>query len=155
MNFRLTTLCFLVCATFASAEGPITPVISKNIPYVTHGHERQKLDLFVPSDAPASCPLLVWIHGGAWKEGSKEKIHGAGSTGLLSSRLTLEGPLVKNKSSFLISARRTYFDLLTKPLLPANSRGGYYFYDLNAKVNYEFSKKNKIYLSGYFGKDKF
>lgn len=89
------------------------------------------------------------------KEGNKEKIHGAAGIGLLSSRLTLEGPIVKNKSSFLVSARRTYFDILAKPFLPQEVRGGYYFYDLNAKVNYEFSKKNKIYLSGYFGKDKF
>lgn len=90
------------------------------------------------------------------KDGSKEKLHGEGGIGLISSRLTLEGPLVKGKSSFLVSARRTYLDLLVRPFLkPEDGIGGYYFYDLNAKLNYDFGQKNKLFLSGYFGKDKF
>ena len=92
------------------------------------------------------------------KEGNKEKLHGEGGGGLISSRLTLEGPLVKNKSSFLISGRRTYLDLLARPIIAAQSdggTGGYYFYDLNAKVNYDFGRKDKVYLSGYFGQDRF
>ncbi|MBN1108142.1 MAG: TonB-dependent receptor [Bacteroidales bacterium] len=91
------------------------------------------------------------------KEGNKEKWHGEGGIGLISSRLTLEGPLVKNKSSILVSGRRTYADVILSPILKATEEtdAGYYFYDLNAKVNYDFGRKNKLYLSGYFGKDKF
>ena len=89
------------------------------------------------------------------KDGNKEKLHGQVGIGLISSRLTLEGPIRKGKSSFLISARRTYFDVLARPLMPADEKGGYYFYDLNAKLNYDFGRRNKLYLSGYFGKDKF
>jgi hypothetical protein len=98
------------------------------------------------------------------KEGNKEKLHGEGGIGLIASRLTLEGPLTKKKSgagssSFLVSGRRTYLDLLARPLIRAESKGeamaGYFFYDLNAKVNYDFGRKDKVYLSGYFGRDKF
>jgi hypothetical protein len=89
------------------------------------------------------------------KEGNKEKLHGEGGIGLISSRLTLEGPLKKGKSSFLISGRRTYADLLIRPFMPKGEAGGYYFYDLNTKVNYDFGRKNKLYLSGYFGQDRF
>src|SRR6218665_1502300 len=96
------------------------------------------------------------------KEGSKDKLHGEGGIGLISSRLTLEGPLVKGKSSFLISGRRTYIDFLAAPLIAQQQQGeiskvkpGYYFYDLNAKVNYDLGAKDKLYLSGYFGRDKF
>ena len=87
------------------------------------------------------------------KDGSKEKLHGEGGIGLLSSRLTLEGPLSKGKSSFLISGRRTYFDLLTMPLMPKEEKMGYRFYDLNAKLNFDLGKNDKLYLSGYFGND--
>jgi len=96
------------------------------------------------------------------KEGAKDKLHGEGGIGLISSRLTLEGPLVRNKSSFLVSARRTYIDVLAAPLIAQQQTGssskvkpGYYFYDLNAKVNYDFGQKNKLYVSGYFGQDRF
>lgn len=91
------------------------------------------------------------------KEGNKEKWHGEGGIGLISSRLTLEGPLAKNKSSILLSGRRTYADVILSPILKATEEtdAGYYFYDLNAKVNYDFGRKNKLYLSGYFGKDRF
>jgi outer membrane cobalamin receptor len=91
------------------------------------------------------------------KEGNKEKWHGEGGIGLISSRLTIEGPLVKNKASVLISGRRTYADLIMRPVLKAldEDNTGYYFYDFNAKINYDFGRKNKLYLSGYFGKDKF
>jgi len=89
------------------------------------------------------------------KDGNKEKIHGEGGIGLIASRLTLEGPILKNKSSFIFSARRTYSDLLMRPFIPSDLKAGYYFYDLNTKLNYEFSTKNKLYLSGYFGQDRF
>lgn len=89
------------------------------------------------------------------KDGNRESVKGSVGIGLISSRFTLEGPIKKNKSSFLISARRTYIDALIYPFLPDNAKGGYYFYDLNAKVNYDIDRKNKIYISGYFGRDKF
>lgn len=88
------------------------------------------------------------------KEGNKEEWHGEGGIGLISSRMTLEGPIKKGKSSILISGRRTYADLIMYPFL-GEEKIGYYFYDLNAKINYDFGRKNKIYLSGYFGNDKF
>jgi hypothetical protein len=87
------------------------------------------------------------------KEGNKEKFHGEGGIGLLSSRLTVEGPLVKNKSSFLIAGRRSYFDLISKPFMSASSKTGYTFYDINAKANWDFSSRDKIYISTYFGND--
>ncbi|MFO0357763.1 MAG: TonB-dependent receptor [Sphingobacteriaceae bacterium] len=89
------------------------------------------------------------------KDGNKEKIHGEAGIGLISSRLTLEGPILKDKCSFLVSARRTYIDALIYPFLKPEAKGGYYFYDLNAKVNYVFNDKDRLFLSGYFGKDKF
>jgi hypothetical protein len=89
------------------------------------------------------------------KEGDMNKFKGEAGIGLISSRLVLEGPLKKDKSSFLFSARRTYIDALIAPFMKGDERGGYYFYDMNAKVNYILSEKDRIYLSGYFGKDKF
>jgi hypothetical protein len=91
------------------------------------------------------------------KEGDKEKFKGEYGIGLLSSRVTIEGPIVKNKASFLLSGRRTYADVLAQPILKAfgESPAGYYFYDMNAKVNYQINDRNSIYLSGYFGRDKF
>ena len=91
------------------------------------------------------------------KDGNKKKFSGTGGIGLISSKLTLEGPIKKDTSSFILSARRTYIDILTKPYLDTTefAGNGYYFYDLTAKFNYQFSDKNQIFLSGYFGKDVF
>lgn len=88
------------------------------------------------------------------KEGSKQEVRGEGSVGLLASRLTLEGPIKKDRSSFIISGRRTYVDLLAKPFTKDNYKVGYYFYDLNTKLNYIFNDRNRLYLSAYSGKDK-
>ncbi len=89
------------------------------------------------------------------KDGSKEKISGEAGIGILSSRLTLEGPIKKGKSSFLVSGRRTYLDLLTLPFQRKDEKFGYFFYDFNAKTSFILNDKNKLYISGYFGKDKF
>jgi len=91
------------------------------------------------------------------KDGNNQSFHGSGGIGLIASRLTLEGPIVKNKSSFIVSGRRTYFDVIAKPFINNSDAAGsgYYFYDLNAKVNYRFSDKDHLYLSGYFGRDVF
>lgn len=90
------------------------------------------------------------------KEGNNQSFHGEGGIGLIASRLTLEGPIKKNISSFMVSARRTYLDVLMKPFVKERFKGtGYYFYDLNAKLNYRLSDKDRIFISGYFGRDVF
>jgi hypothetical protein len=92
------------------------------------------------------------------KDGNKEKLHGEAGIGLLSSRITLEGPVKKGKSSFLVSGRRTYIDVISQPFILAANNGsmaGYFFYDFNAKYNHTIDSLNRIYVSGYFGKDKF
>jgi len=92
------------------------------------------------------------------KEGNNQSFHGSGGIGLIASRLTLEGPIKKNKASFIVSGRRTYVDVITEPFISKSSPfygSRYYFYDLNAKVNYKFSDKDHLYLSGYFGRDVF
>ena len=93
------------------------------------------------------------------KEGNKNGIHGDAGIGIIASRLTLEGPFKKGKeSSFMVSGRRTYIDILARPIIKAQSDGlntGYYFYDFNAKANFKLTNKDHLYLSGYTGDDKF
>ncbi|MEY3398224.1 MAG: hypothetical protein RL220_818 [Bacteroidota bacterium] len=93
------------------------------------------------------------------KDGNKEKLTGEVGVGIISSRFTLEGPVKKGKSSFLLSGRRTYIDILLQPFILSASEGdgtgGYYFYDFNAKFHQILDDKNKLYVSGYFGKDRF
>lgn len=90
------------------------------------------------------------------KEGNMKEIHGAGGIGILSSRLMLEGPIVKERGSFMVAGRRSYADLFL-PLSPdtAVQDSKMYFYDLNAKGNYVINKNNRVFLSGYFGRDVF
>ncbi len=87
-------------------------------------------------------------------DGNDQKYAVNGGIGLISSRLNIEGPIVKNKGSFTISGRRTYADLFLF-LAPDTSirKAKLYFYDLNAKASYELNERNKIFLSGYFGRD--
>lgn len=91
------------------------------------------------------------------KEGNNEKLRGEGAIGLVSSKLTLEGPIKNERTTFLFSGRRTYIDLLARPLIKSATDGdeiaGYYFYDLNGKINHKFSNRDRVYLSGYFGND--
>ncbi len=92
------------------------------------------------------------------KEGNMKEFKTQGGISLIASRLTIEGPLKKDTSSFILSGRRTYVDVLIKPFVADTSPfagSGYYFYDLNAKVNYRLSDKDRIFLSGYFGRDVF
>jgi hypothetical protein len=90
------------------------------------------------------------------KEGNNKTFHLQGGIGLISTRLTFEGPLVKNKMSFMVSGRRTYADLFLKLSHDKKLRDNrLYFYDLNTKVNFSPNEKNHFFLSGYFGKDVF
>lgn len=90
------------------------------------------------------------------KEGNNKKLELSGGIGSISSRLTVEGPIKKDESSFILSGRRTYADLFLK--LSGNEdlkNNTLYFYDFNAKANYKLNDNNKLFLSGYFGRDRF
>jgi hypothetical protein len=86
------------------------------------------------------------------REGSNKTFKGEGGIGLLFSRLTLEGPIKKEKLNFLISGRRSYFDLAF-PLFESLKNNKVYFYDLNSKLSWNINKNNRLYASGYFGAD--
>ena len=89
-------------------------------------------------------------------DGNNQKYHVSGGLGLISSKLNIEGPIQKDKSSFLITARRTYADIYLKlSSVESERKSKLYFYDLNAKMNYTLGKKDRLYLSGYFGRDVF
>ncbi len=90
------------------------------------------------------------------KEGNAKKFSGQGGIGFIFSRLTLEAPLIKDKASFIIAARRSYIDVLAKPFLSGDFKDAkFYFYDLTAKANYKINNRNTVFLSGYFGRDVF
>ncbi len=98
------------------------------------------------------------------KEGNMKEFHGSASIGLIGAKLLLEGPIIKDRTSFLVSARRTYADILSYPVqYMVNKRNhqstgsyfGYFFHDLNAKINHKFSDKSRLYFSTYAGKDEF
>ncbi|EOZ91599.1 TonB-dependent receptor [Indibacter alkaliphilus LW1] len=87
-------------------------------------------------------------------EGNSKKLQVKGGIGLLSSRLTVEGPIQKDKTSFLLAGRRSYMDVFTKLSGDEELKNNnLYFYDFNAKVNHKFSDKDRIFLSYYSGKD--
>jgi len=95
------------------------------------------------------------------KEGNAKEFKGQGSIGLVASKLTLEGP-IDDKTSFMVSGRRTYIDVLARPFIQAELREsgltggtGYFFHDINAKINRKLSDKDKLYASFYTGLDKF
>lgn len=87
------------------------------------------------------------------KDGNSKQFETSGGIGLLSSRLNFEGPIKKGKGSFIVSGRRTYFDLFLK-FSDKTKNTQAYFYDLNVKANYNISAKDKLFLSGYFGQDR-
>ena len=91
-------------------------------------------------------------------EGNYKRFKAKGGIGAISSRLTLEGPIVKDKGSFIVSARRTYLDVIMKAAIKDDSPfagTSYYFYDFNLKANYKLGDKDKLFLSGYYGRDEF
>ncbi len=87
------------------------------------------------------------------REGNKKRFSGQGGVGLITSQLTLEGPLKHDEASFILSGRRTYFDWLVRPFLPKSVKTNYIFYDLNAKLNWQLGPKDHFYLSAFRGND--
>jgi hypothetical protein len=88
------------------------------------------------------------------KDGNSKEMEVSGGIGLISSKLTIEAPIVKNKGSFIISGRRTYADMFLKLSSDEKQRdASLYFYDLNLKANYQINDNNRVFLSGYFGRD--
>ena len=97
------------------------------------------------------------------KDGNDKEYHGSASIGLLSAKFQVEGPIVKGRTTLNLSARRTYYDVLSQPMLALYQRlsgtgdratGGYYFYDVNAKLTHRFSNRDKLYASYYMGDDR-
>ncbi len=96
------------------------------------------------------------------KEGNDKKIKGEGSIGIISSKVTIDGPAFKGNTTFIVSARRTYADLLLMPVMAkvnasdpnSKSTFGYFFWDINAKINHKFSDKSHLFYSIYAGRDK-
>lgn len=100
------------------------------------------------------------------KDGNDQEFHGSGSIGLLSAKFNLEGPIVKGKTTFNVSARRTYYDVLAQPIIryilrqdadetdKVKATAGYYFYDLNAKVTHKFTNRDRLFISYYMGDDR-
>ena len=123
---------------------------------VFNGDAIRDLDVYkggIPAQYGGRLASLIDVR---MKEGNNKTYKGTGGIGLLSSRLTFEGPIIKDKSSFIISARRSYADVF----LPLSNVEGaknskLYFYDFNAKINYKLSEKDKLFISGYFGRDKY
>ena len=97
------------------------------------------------------------------KDGHMKEYHADATVSIIASKLTVEGPIVEDKASFMLSARRTYLDLLIKPLISQANRNNpdvttdprYYFYDLNGKLNWRIGSKDRLYLSAFKGEDDF
>ena len=90
------------------------------------------------------------------KDGNSKEYETTGGIGTIFSRLSFEGPIVKDKGSFIVSGRRSYIDVLARPFVDILKDGGALnFYDLTAKANYSLNDRNRVYLSGYFGRDNF
>ncbi len=107
----------------------------------------------IPAAYGGRLSSLLDVH---MKDGNSKKFSGTGGIGLISSKLTLEGPIVRDKASFIVSGRRTYADLFIPLFNSPNLEGRkLYFYDLSTKINYEINENNRVFASGYFGRDVF
>lgn len=92
------------------------------------------------------------------RSGSTKKFEVEGSIGTISSKISIGGPIIKDKTSFRFSARRTYIDVVLGPLIPSESAfdgTSYFFYDLNGRIDHKINERNKISFSGFYGIDKF
>lgn len=108
---------------------------------------------FIPAEYGGRASSVLDIQ---MKEGNFKNLALAGNVGLISSNMTVEGPIVKDKSSFMLSGRRTYADLFLNFSSDDDIRNTYlYFYDINLKTNYRINERNRIFLSGYLGRDDF
>ena len=87
------------------------------------------------------------------KEGNNREFHAEGGIGYITTHLTLEGPIKKEKASFMISGRRTWIDLLIQPFLPSGNKSNYDFYDLNAKINWKPTDRDRLFFSLFNGRD--
>ena len=107
----------------------------------------------IPTEYGGRISSVLDIHQ---KDGNKKQFEAKGGIGLIASQIMVEGPIVKDKSSFMVAGRRSYFDLFL-PLLPDENakKSSLYFYDLNLKADYILNENNKLFLSGYFGRDAF
>lgn len=105
----------------------------------------------IPAEFGGRLSSVMDVHQ---KEGNLKKFSGTGNISLVSSKLTLEGPIKKDKSSFMIAGRRSYADLMAKAAGQLENSDAY-FYDLNLKINYILNENNRIFLSGYLGDDIF
>lgn len=91
------------------------------------------------------------------KDGNMKEFEGSGMFGMVAAKLSIQGPIKKDTNSYMISARRMLYDLLTRPLSKISFEGislGYTFYDFNAKINHKFSEKDRVYFSTYLGNDR-
>jgi len=88
------------------------------------------------------------------EEGNMREFEGTASVGIIGSSFTVQGPIKKDRVSFIVAARRTYLDLLLYPFLNEDEKAGYYFYDASAKINYIIHRKDRVYLSFYAGRDR-
>jgi hypothetical protein len=108
---------------------------------------------FIPAEYGGRASSVLDIQ---MKEGNLKNMAVAGNLGLISSNVTVEGPIAQDKSSFMLSGRRTYADLFLNFSSDNDIRNTYlYFYDLNLKTNYRINSRNRIFLSGYLGRDDF
>lgn len=105
----------------------------------------------IPSQFGGRLSSVLDVH---MKDGNQKKFSVSGGLGLISSRLTVEGPIVKDQGSFIVSGRRTYADILYGLMDPDFRGMDLFFYDLNAKANYKIGENDRIFISGYFGQDK-
>ena len=87
------------------------------------------------------------------RDGNRKRYEGQGGIGLVASHATVEGPTIRDKGSFIVSARRSYLDLIARPLQKQGQRNLYYFYDVNAKVNHRLSNRDRLFVSYFRGRD--
>jgi len=132
----------------------ITPTILWGFFSVFNSDALKDIKLYkagIPAQFGGRLSSVLDVH---MKEGNSKKYTVSGGIGLISSRLTVEGPIVKDEGSFIISGRRTYADLLLGAVDKDYREMNLFFYDLNAKANYKIGEKDRVFISGYFGRDK-
>lgn len=113
----------------------------------------KKVDLYKSSFPARFGGRLSSIVDVRTNDGDMQKYHGSFTIGLLTSHLHFEGPIWKDHTSFIFSARRSYIDCILPLLMPKDERGGYSLYDINAKLNHRFSEQDRVFLSFYKGQD--